>query len=34
MPKSMIAIMKTNFIALSCVEFRKAAPLTRLLDNA
>jgi hypothetical protein len=29
MPKSMIAMMKTNFIALSCVQFRKAAPLAR-----
>jgi hypothetical protein len=34
MPSNMIAMMKTNFIALSCVDYRDTALPPMLLDNA
>jgi hypothetical protein len=34
MPRNMIAMMNMSFIALSCVEYRKAALPPRALDNA
>jgi hypothetical protein len=34
MPRNKIAMMKTSFIALSCVEYRKAALSPVALENA